>query len=192
MSHPGNNPGMAARRLLAFLVALMVISAIAAALAPPQQSAEESSTSSTTTTSEPGPDDVSASQGKAGVVNAMVDAGAAPGGSADSIRAKPGDQLALTVRSDATREIQIPGLGLYETAARGAPALFDVIVYEEGEFRVFADERRVATISVSAKPGGSPKPPGPKREPGAGDRSQQGRQQPMGQPPRDGGSSLAA
>jgi hypothetical protein len=175
---------MAARRLLAFLVALMVISAVAAALAPPQRSSEESSTTETTT-SEAEPADTPAG-GEAGVIAATIDAGAAAEN--DPVEAKAGDQLALSVHSDATREIEIAGLGLYETAARGAPALFDVVLRDEGKFGVYANDELVATIFVGVKPA---KPPRSRQEPPKGAAPEGNRGQ-TGQGPRESGSSVAA
>jgi hypothetical protein len=147
---------MAARRLIALLVVLLVISSIATALAPPQDGGEESSTTSTTT-SEPAPDDGRAAA-DAGVVTASIDALAKDN---DPVEAEVGDQLALSVRSPKTSEIEIPALGLYDTAAPGAPALFDVVLRSGGELEVLADGKPAGTIRVGTG-GGAKGKPGPK------------------------------
>ncbi len=148
---------MAARRLIALLVVLLVISSIAAALAPtPAERDAESSTTTTTTTGPGEPDD--AGSGAAPLIEATAEVppprGDAKGGRQTEpaeIEAAVGDQLALTVRTDETTAVEIPELGLLETASPGAPARFDLLLREPGRLAVLADgHRQVAWVTVAA------------------------------------------
>jgi hypothetical protein len=172
---------VAARRLLALLVALLVISSIAAALAPPPESDESSSTTTTTVPE----DDPTAGADGASVVRAAVDVDAA--GQRRPIRAGVGDQLSLSVRAPETVAVEIPRLGLYGTAAPGAPALFDVILRDEGRLEVLAGAKRVVTIVVGTETGS----PGAKEKPGQ-DAEAPEKDRPTERQPRDSGSSVAA
>jgi hypothetical protein len=171
---------MAARRLIALLVALLLISTIATALAPPQEAGEESGTTSTTT-EEPTPDD--ARTGEPGVVTASIDASADKAKAGTPIEAEVGDQLALSVRSPGTSQIEIPALGLYGTAAPGAPALFDVVLREEGRLDVLADGDVAGTILIGTDAQAGAKP---------SDEREPKETRPKGKGSRDGGSPVAA
>ena len=171
---------MAARRLIALLVALLLISTIATALAPPQEAGEESSTTSTTT-AEPAPDDEQAA--KSGLVTASIDASADKETGNNPIEAEVGDQLALSVRSSRTSQIEIPALGLYGTAAPGAPALFDVVLREEGRLEVLADGDAAGTILIGSDAQAGAKPR---------DEREPKETRPKGKGSPDGGSPVAA
>lgn len=137
---------MAARRLVALLIALLVISTIATALAPPRESEDESS--STMTTEQQAPEQNS-SPVSSDLVETSLDASDPDGN--ESIRAALGDQLDLTVKAGETVLIEIPDLGLYGTAARGAPVYFDLIMRREGSFEVTAGGKRIGTIEVGGE-----------------------------------------
>ena len=66
-----------------------------------------------------------------------------------SLRA--GDQLALAVTSDRFVEIEIPELGLFDTATPGSPARFNLIADEPGRIvvRTVKPERVVAQINIA-------------------------------------------
>ena len=71
----------------------------------------------------------------------------------ETIGAVVGDQLALTVRTEETVAVEIPELGLLETAGPGGPARFDLLLREPGKLAVLADGgRHVASIVVRAPP----------------------------------------
>jgi hypothetical protein len=151
---------MAARRLVALLIALLVISSIATALAPPPSNNDETDSTSTTTT---GPE-TDPEAPEAGVVEAVIDSAAEK---TTQIEAAVGDQLALVVRADTTSEVEIPGLGLYETAAPGAPALFDVVLREEGALEVTVGGKPAGEIlvgKVAAGPAGAKQSAEPRDE----------------------------
>lgn len=173
---------MAARRLVALLIALLVISSIATALAPRQGSDEETdSTSTTTTTPETDP------QGpEAAVVEAVIDTTVKE---TDPVEAAVGDQLALAVRSDTTTEVGIPKLGLLETAAPGAPAVFDVVLREAGTLQVTSNGRPAGEIVVG-RPGGDAAKPKKEAEKNV-DRAA-GEDQQRAPARRESGSSVAA
>jgi hypothetical protein len=135
---------MAARRLIALLVALLVISSIATALAPPPADDDETDSTSTTTTAP----DPKAGTPEPGVVEAVIDTAAKESA---QVEADVGDQLSLMVRSDTTSQVEIAGLGLSGVAAPGAPALFDVVLREEGSLEVTADGRPAGEIVVGGK-----------------------------------------
>jgi hypothetical protein len=136
---------VAARRLLIVMVVLLVVSSIAAALVPPPT--EQSDEEQLTTTEERTTGD----RGRAGeLVSAEVDA--------ESDRTAPiavdvGDQLALTVRADRFREVQIPSFGLLEPATAGSPAKFDILIERPGSFPVrLADAGRAIARIEARKP----------------------------------------
>lgn len=178
---------MAARRLIALLLALMAISVIATALAPPQRGGEQSST--TTTTSDPGPEAPEEKSGttEPSLIAASVDASSPR--TNDPVQAAAGDQLALTVRAASTQQIEISGLGLYDVAAPGAPARFDLVLRDEGRFAVLAEGERVATIFVGVEPA---KKQRSKRDPAQSAAGRNEEPEPKGQKPRESGSSVAA
>jgi hypothetical protein len=160
---PQEWPSMAARRLIALLVVLLVISSIAAALAPTPAEREETTTSPVTTT----PADAGGGGGGE-LTELAVDvppprdcAGKdQPKHEPETIDIAVGDQLALTVRSERTATIEIPELGLLETAGPAAPARFDLLLREPGRLAVLAGGgRQVAWIVVrpAAGPAGSDK-----------------------------------
>lgn len=143
---------MAARRLLILLVALLLISSLATALAPPQRESEENTTSTTTTDEAESNKDPADAPPPADVVFARLNA--TDPDAKEPILASVGDQLSLEVRASDTIPVQIPELGLYETAGRGAPALFDVVLRQEGTFAVLAGGERVGAIRVGDRGGG--------------------------------------
>ena len=72
-----------------------------------------------------------------------------------TVTAAIGDRLALQVESEETAQIEIPDLGLLETAAPGAPARFDLFLREPGTYPVrIVGGATVGTIEVTepAKP----------------------------------------
>ncbi len=125
---------MAARRLLIVLVLLLAASIGAAALAPERRSQllpDESSTTTTTTTTTAEP------TGEA--LTERIDASTtAP----ETVRAAPGDQLALSVGvpGEPGRTITIEEFGVTGFAAPEAPAHFDLLLRDAGQFAI-TDER---------------------------------------------------
>jgi hypothetical protein len=189
---------MAARRLIAVLLVLLVVSSLAAALAPEARRVDSTSSSSTTSTDSTAPDDTTSAPDPTGPeADAGDEPAQAPGGtliertiSSDgppqpakgkgegegkggppTVAAAVGDRVALEVESKETTSIEIPDLGLLETAAPGAPARFDLLMRDPGSYPVrVMDGAIVATIEVSEpEAGGTKKQAGPaqKNAPGA-------------------------
>jgi hypothetical protein len=116
---------MAARRLIALLVALLVVSTLAAALTAPGPERQ----SPTEGESEPEP----RSTGGGRLIEATLNASAKHPG---RVEAQRGDQVALTVRSTSPGQVEIPAFGLLEDVAPGAPARFDLLPERTGSFEV--------------------------------------------------------
>lgn len=136
---------MAARRLLIVLVLLLAASIGAAALAPDRRGSllPEESSSSTTTTS-------TAVEPTGAALTERLDASP---DEPETVRAEPGDQLALTVGvpDEPGRTIAIDDFGVTEFAEPEAPARFDLLLRDAGSFAI-TDERGdvVGRIVVSA------------------------------------------
>ena len=143
---------MAARRLIAVMLVLLFLSSLAAALAPVERDSE--TTSTTTTLPEPG----SAGRGK--LLRERLDAGAEH---PRTIAAAVGDQLQLRVAGPSARTVELVGLGADEDVAPGAPAHFDVLLGERGDFpvRILETRREIGVIVVS--PPRAPTEQGPAR-----------------------------
>ena len=109
------------------MLVLLGMSVLAAALVPPppvnDQEREE------TTVTEP----PTAADARGELVTAKIDAGAVE---QKTIRARVGDQLALTVRAREADQVEIPELGELEFAAPLAPARFDILTWEEATYAV--------------------------------------------------------
>ncbi len=135
---------MAARRLIAVMLVLLFLSSLAAAFAPVERSSETTSS----TTPEPLPD-LAKDDGKL-LRETIAPAAKRP----PTIAARVGDQLQLRVEVDRPATLELVGLGDVEDADPVAPALFDVLLEEEGRFpiRVLQSRRRVGTIQVSPPP----------------------------------------
>jgi hypothetical protein len=156
---------MAARRLIIVLLVLMGISTIAAILAPPiEDRSSDTDTESTTaagTEGEPG-------AGEEGSTGVLIEQTIGAFGKQAVLGGVVGDRLALTVTSPRPTNVQVPALGLFEFADRGAPARFDLFLREEARYVVERDDgTAIATIEVA---GPTPAPAGPERPP-AGKRS---------------------
>ena len=137
---------MAARRLVLVMLVLLLVSSLAAALAPVRPGDSTTSSSATTTSStEPA---TPAAEGR--LVRAVIDADAKRPG---TVRAAPGDQLQLRVDSRRVATVDIPGLGTAESVAPLAPARFDLLLIDPGEFAVKLLEsgRRIGTLEVSPR-----------------------------------------
>jgi hypothetical protein len=132
---------MAARRLIAILIALLIVSSIAAALAPEQ---EDSTTTEPTTTTETGTDR-SRPGGGDRVLRERVPADPPR---PQSISAGRGDQLILRVESETPTTVTIPALGRSGFATPLTPARFDILLRAPGGYPVRAGDRVVARIAV--------------------------------------------
>lgn len=135
---------MAARRLIAVLVALLVVSTVLAALAPVRE--EDRTASTTEPLPETPPPDPLPSGGL--LRERIVTAREEPA----RIAAAVGDQLELEVESERIAEIAIPALGLLEAAEPGDPARFSILLREPGEVAIeTADGDPVGTIDVAPR-----------------------------------------
>lgn len=146
---------MAARRLLIVLVLLLAASIVAAALAPDRRTQllpEESSTTTTTTSTAVEP----TGEMLARRIDASVE-------EPETVRASPGDQLALAVGvpDQPGRTIAIEEFGVTEFAAPAAPARFDLLLRDPGRFAI-TDERGeiVGRLVVAAGGEGADEGPG--------------------------------
>lgn len=154
----------AIRRLLIVMLVLLGISTLAAALVPPD--------------GQPG-GDTSATKTTPAQEQAVAGAGRVPNGRALSVSIEVGgpktpvvpvavgDQLSLTVGVSKADQVEIRAFGLLAAAAPEAPARFDLLAEQEGEYaiRLVEADRVVARITVgprekakqaqSAVPGGT-------------------------------------
>jgi hypothetical protein len=134
---------MAARRLVALLVALLVVSTLAAALTAPGPDRESQATEGA---SEP----ESGSPGAGRLIEATLNASAEHPGRVDAER---GDQVALTVRSASPGQVEIPAFGLLDDMEPGAPARFNLLPERAGSFevRVAGSGRAIGRVVVSGR-----------------------------------------
>jgi hypothetical protein len=136
---------MAARRLIALLLALLVVSTVAAALTTPAPERETQPPESESKR-EPG------SRVAGRLIEETLDASAKH---PVRVEARRGDQVALTVRSAAPGQVEIPAFGLLEDVEPGAPARFNLLPERTGTFDVrFAGAGRVIGLIVVRAAGG--------------------------------------
>jgi hypothetical protein len=131
IAHHG--PGMAGRRVIAFVVSLLVIGAVASALAPRERALRG-----------PAPAVEAAPQAPpAKVVRATLTEGG-------RVRARVGDVVQIQVRGRAEDVVQVPALGLEEPVEPGLPALLVFDADRAGRFGVSLRDagRRIGTIVV--------------------------------------------
>jgi hypothetical protein len=138
---------MAARRLIALLLTLLVVSTLAAALTTPAPERESQPTESD---SEP----ESGSQQPGRLIEATLNASAERPA---RVEARRGDQVALTVRSPAPAQVEIPAFGLLEDVEQGSPARFNLLPQRTGSFdvRLAGSERVIGLIVVRPARGAS-------------------------------------
>jgi hypothetical protein len=121
---------MAARRLLILMLAVLAVSTLAAALVAPPRAPEPTTTAT---------DDIERAEAKptgdgtGRLVEAKLNISRAR---AETIRARPGDQLALTVRSRTGGQVEMPAFGLIEDVGRDDPGRFDLLADRRGTFKV--------------------------------------------------------
>jgi hypothetical protein len=134
---------VAARRLIAVMLVLLFLSSLAAALAPVERSSEDTSTTTTDTLTDPVAD-----QGD--LVRKRLAASTKDPG---RVEVGVGDQLQLRVTSQRPMTIELRRLGPVEDVDPAAPALFDLLLDEEGRYplRELASGRLVGTISVTPR-----------------------------------------
>jgi hypothetical protein len=134
---------MAARRLIALLVALLVVSTVAAALTAPGPEREPQPTEAASE-----PEARSPAAGR--LVEASLNASAEH---RSRVEARRGDQVALTVRSASPGQVEIPAFGLLEDVEPGAPARFNLLAQRTGSFEIrrAGSGRVIARVVVSAR-----------------------------------------
>jgi hypothetical protein len=140
---------VAARRLLILMLVLLGVSTVAAALVPVDRTVDDETTTTTTSTRE-------APTGE--LVPESIDAGA---DTPTTIRVQVGDQLQLRVTSPEPDEVEIPALDELEDVDPEAPARFDLLLFNRGQFpvRLVEAERKIGEIVVD-NPKGGPKSKG--------------------------------
>lgn len=175
---------MAARRLIIVLVVLFAISIGAAAIAPQRDSPftdDESSTTTTTTTTDEPEDAGEPDPAEGGPLMAEIIASAEK---PETARAGIGDQVQLNVAVEGGGQVEIPPLGLLDTAGPAAPATFDLLLREAGALpitdaetgdligRLLVEERAgeaaAANRSPDEKPTNDAGKPGDGKHPGNG------------------------
>lgn len=134
---------MAARRLIIVLLLLFGVSVIAAAIAPDRQGGggligRSETTSTTTTTTEEttavAEEEPEGGSGRSGEsVTARIRVSHED---PETVRAFVGDQLQLYVSSTDVRVIEVPDFGATATAASNAPATFNLLLRDPGEFAI--------------------------------------------------------
>jgi hypothetical protein len=131
---------MAARRLLALLLALLAVSTLAAALTAPAPDREPEDTRDTSASH-------SGARKDGRVIEATLNASARR---PERIAAHRGDQLALSVRSPTGGQVEVPAFGRLEDVALAAPARFDLLLERAGRFevRMTGSGRVIGTIAV--------------------------------------------
>jgi hypothetical protein len=142
---------MAARRLLLVMVLLLIASSLAAALVPPPPDEDSGSTTTTSTSTTVAGSHATGEAGRNRLISQSIDAGDREPA---ELALKQGDQLALAVSSERFVEVEIPELGLIDTATRGSPARFNLLADKPGRYgvRTVNPPRIVAQITVSEPP----------------------------------------
>ena len=142
---------MAARRLILAMLVLLVLSSAVAALVPVERETASQLPDETMT------EQTTGSSGE--LTEVTVDAGAKQ---AQRVAMGLGDQLVLMVRSTKAGQVEIAGLGLIDAVDRFAPARFDILPSETGDYPVRLlplrpgdDPGRVVARVVVGEAGGS-------------------------------------
>ena len=152
---------MAARRLIAILLVLLFLSSLAAALAPVQQTGKSVSTTDSepsTTAPAPSPPTLPGAVGVTPrVIEQSIDTSSEK---TPAIQARTGDRLRLRVTSREPGTVELAGIGPAEDVGPQQPAFFDVLLREQGTYRVqfLGTGREIARIEVS-----DPEAPAPPR-----------------------------
>jgi hypothetical protein len=146
---------MAARRLLILMLVLLAVSTLAAALVPPQGQREES----TSRTEAAGKGSKRAGKGRSPPGRLVKRTIEVRRQRSETIELRRGDQLALTVRSGATDQIEVPAFGVIEDVAPGDPARFDLLPDRTGVFSVRLLEARRTIGSIEVGPTRPPRRP---------------------------------
>jgi hypothetical protein len=128
------------------MVILLVTSTVAAALVPPPPERDPTTSSTTSPRTSPLPTD-----GELLRATLVTDATRPK-----TIELPLGDQLALTVRSRRTGQVEIRGLGLVEDVLPLSPARFDILATraERFEVRLLEPSRHLGTIVVNDEEAG--------------------------------------
>jgi YD repeat-containing protein len=137
---------MAARRLLILMLAVLAVSTLAAALVAPPRSPEPTTTA---TDDEDGATAKSTRDSTGRLVEATMNISRAR---PETIRARRGDQLALTVQSRTGGQVEMPAFGLIEDVGRDDPARFDLLADRLGTYEVqlAGSGRVIARVRVGA------------------------------------------
>jgi hypothetical protein len=142
---------MAARRLLIVLVVLLGVSTLAAALAPVPSQKDSTSTETTTQPIVPTPGELTG--GHKQLFEKTIDADSK---TVEVIQLFAGEELQLRVRSKLLDQISIPELGQVQAVSPDAPASFDLLLDQPGDYaiRLVDAGRLVGRLEVS--PGARP------------------------------------
>jgi hypothetical protein len=141
---------MLGRRLFLLAAVLLAVGAIAAALTP-RDMRKSGPTASGTTSAPPEPNQHAAAGAEAREISRTVDASAAKPA---IVRTRTGDLLHLVVRAPAPDEVELQGLGRFESVDESSPARFDFFLVLPGTFpiRLQQSGRVLGRLVVDAKP----------------------------------------
>jgi hypothetical protein len=145
---------MLGRRLLVLMAVLLGLTALAAALAPrptvvPQRGGLEASPTPAATTPSP------ASEPSQVVTKTLsADEGAGRGGT-NTVRAREGDTVRLTIHGDVLDTAEIDGVGQIAPLEPGSPAHFEFIADEPGKHAIALQDadRKIGELDIRAPAG---------------------------------------
>jgi hypothetical protein len=140
---------MLGRRLFLLAAVLLAVGAIAAALTP--RDMRQPGPTSSGTTSPPERNQHAAAGEEAREISRTVDASAAEPA---MLRARTGDLLHLVVRAPSPDEVELQGLGRFQSVDESSPARFDFFLVLPGTFPIRLQEsgRVLGRLVVAAKP----------------------------------------
>jgi hypothetical protein len=140
---------MLGRRLLVLMAVLLGLTALAAALAPRPTVAPQRGGLGASPT--PAPSTASPASGPSQVVTRTLsaDEGAGRGGT-NTVRARVGDTIRLSVHGDVLDAVELQGLGQIAALEPGSPAHFEFIADEGGEHPIVLldADRRIGVLDV--------------------------------------------
>ena len=133
---------MAARRLVILMLVVLAATTVLAALTAPR-------------TEQPPSPEAREASGTAPRGGRLLEAAwRARAGRHQRLRARAGDQLALTIRSRSADQVEIPAFGLLEDVGPADPARFDVLLERPGRYavRLAGAGREIGWIAVARGP----------------------------------------
>ncbi|MGK2955286.1 MAG: hypothetical protein ACSLFI_06410 [Solirubrobacterales bacterium] len=144
------------------MIVLLGISSVIAVIVPEpeQETSQEEKVVATGTTGTTGSTGETADQEAEPHSFELVEAEITPDETEQTVEARPGDRLVLTVNPGRNADVEIPDLGLIGTATEYAPVVFDVrLPADPGSYDVLEiGGDKLAAIDTAEKSGPEPKP----------------------------------